>query len=172
MRFGGSSDQTVTSEGGNPATGSAVDPITGGGDACRTVAKERAPGTAVYVGPRSGGYTLMCLPKVTADIVTHGPFGQLDSRLWDVAPNGTQRLVSRGAYRVNPDQSGARPSPEARAARERQALPAPEQPAAVHGHGPRRGRRAADARARAAVDRVRRGAPARAAPAPGPPATT
>ena len=36
-----------------------------------------------------------------------GPFGQLDSRLWDVDPvAGTQLLVTRGAYRLLPSQRG------------------------------------------------------------------
>jgi hypothetical protein len=106
VRFARSGAQLVTSDGGDPPTAAAIDPIAGGGDACRIVPAERAAGTAVYVGPRSRGYTLMGLPTVTADIVTRGPYGELDSRLWDVAPDGTQRLVSRGAYRLMPDQSG------------------------------------------------------------------
>jgi predicted acyl esterase len=32
--------------------------------------------------------------------------GQLDSRLWDVSPDGRQRLISRGAYRLRDDQTG------------------------------------------------------------------
>ena len=106
VRFSGSTPQTVTSAGGNPATAAAIDPIAGGGDACRTVATERAPNTAVFVGPRSEGYTLMGLPKVTADIKTTGLYGELNARLWDVAPNGRQRLVSRGPYRLENNQTG------------------------------------------------------------------
>jgi hypothetical protein len=115
VRFSGSSTQTVTSNGGNPLTGAAFDPIAGGevtslggtgAPACRTAPVERAPGTVVYLGPRSGGYTLMGLPTVAADIVTQGSWGELDSRLWDVAPDGSQRLVTRGAYRLTPGQSG------------------------------------------------------------------
>jgi predicted acyl esterase len=33
---------------------------------------------------------------------TRGAFPQLDARLWDVAPNGTQVQVSHGAYRFAP----------------------------------------------------------------------
>jgi predicted acyl esterase len=43
---------------------------------------------------------------VTARIATTGRFGQLDSRLWDVSPDGKQRLISRGAYRLRDNQSG------------------------------------------------------------------
>jgi hypothetical protein len=105
VRFSGDTPQLVTSTGGNPATGRAVDPISGGGDACATVGAEPAPGTAVYVGPPSDGYTMMGLPKVTARIDTTGDWGELNSRLWDVG-GGEQRLVSRGAYRLKPDQDG------------------------------------------------------------------
>ena len=58
------------------------------------------------MGPESRGYTLLGLPTVTARISTTGRFGQLDSRLWDVSPEGRQRLISRGAYRLRDNQSG------------------------------------------------------------------
>lgn len=106
VRLAGRGSDTVTSTGGNPATGTAIDPIAGGGDACREVAEETAPGTAVVDGPVSRGFTLLGLPTVTARVDTAGPFGQLDSRLWDVAPDGQQRLVSRGAYRLEDGQDG------------------------------------------------------------------
>jgi fermentation-respiration switch protein FrsA (DUF1100 family) len=106
VAFGSRVPQVVTSAGGNPLTGAAFDPIAGGGDACRETAEETAPGTAVVVGPESRGYTLLGLPTVTARISTTGRFGQLDSRLWDVSPDGRQRLISRGAYRLRDNQSG------------------------------------------------------------------
>jgi pimeloyl-ACP methyl ester carboxylesterase len=106
VEFSASGTQIVLSTGGNPATGAAFDPITGGGDACREVAEERAPDTAVAVGPPSTGYTLLGLPTVEARIATTGLHGQLDSRLWDVSPDGRQRLISRGAYRLRDGQAG------------------------------------------------------------------
>lgn len=99
-------EQSLSSTGGNPATGIAVDPIAGGADACREVAEEEAPGTAVIDGPVSRGFTLLGLPTVTARVDATGQFGQLASRLWDVAPDGQQTLVSRGAYRLEANQSG------------------------------------------------------------------
>jgi hypothetical protein len=98
--------QLVTSVGGNPATGIAFDSLGSGGDACRETGAETAPGTATVIGPPSRGYTLMGLPTVRARIATTGRFGQLDSRLWDVSPEGSQRLISRGAYRLLDDQTG------------------------------------------------------------------
>ena len=105
VRFGSAPAQTVTSTGGNPETARRFDPVTNS-DACQTVPVERAPGTGVYLGPRSRGFTLMGRPTVSARVATTGRFGQLDSRLWDVAPDGAQRLVSRAAYRLNDDQAG------------------------------------------------------------------
>ena len=52
------------------------------------------------------GFTLLGLPTVTATIATTGDFGELDSQLFDVAPDGSERLVSRGAYRLSNDQTG------------------------------------------------------------------
>jgi predicted acyl esterase len=106
VSFGSAAAQTVSSAGGNQATANAMDPIAGGEDACRKVAEEQAPGTAVYVGPTSSGYTLLGLPRITADIETTGPFGQLVGRLWDVGPDGQQMLVSRGVYRLLDNQAG------------------------------------------------------------------
>jgi fermentation-respiration switch protein FrsA (DUF1100 family) len=106
VAFGSRVPQVVSSAGGNPLTGVAFDPLAGGGDACRETAEETAPGTAVVVGPESRGFTLLGLPTVTARIATTGSFGQLDSRLWDVSPDGRQRLISRGAYRLRDGQDG------------------------------------------------------------------
>jgi pimeloyl-ACP methyl ester carboxylesterase len=103
--FGSRRTQLVASGGGNPLTGTAFDPVANP-DACREIAAETAPGTATVVGPVSRGYTLLGLPTVTARIATTGRFGQLDSRLWDVSPDGRQRLISRGAYRLRDGQSG------------------------------------------------------------------
>jgi predicted acyl esterase len=43
---------------------------------------------------------------VTGTVAATGPFGQLNSRLWDVSPDGTRRLISRGAYRLRDGESG------------------------------------------------------------------
>jgi predicted acyl esterase len=103
--FGSSGAQIVSSSGGNPAIASAFDPIAGTSDACKTVTAETDPGTAAYT-MTSPGFTLMGLPKVTATISTVGQFGELAARLWDVLPDGTQRLISRGVYRLTDNQSG------------------------------------------------------------------
>jgi predicted acyl esterase len=54
----------------------------------------------------SPGFTLMGLPTITASVNTVGQFGELTARLWDVLPDGTQRLISRGVYRLTDNQTG------------------------------------------------------------------
>jgi predicted acyl esterase len=39
-------------------------------------------------------------------VSTIGLRGQLDARLWDVAPNGQEQYVSRGTYALTGDQPG------------------------------------------------------------------
>jgi hypothetical protein len=104
--FGGNPAQTVSSGGGNPETAQAYDPISGGGDACRASAKETASGAAYYDAPVAAGYTLLGRPTISATIATSGAGGQLAARLWDVAPDGSQVLVTRGVYRLLDDQKG------------------------------------------------------------------
>jgi hypothetical protein len=98
--------QTVQSEGGDPTVGTGIDPVVGGGDPCRQFAAEDAPGTASYRLPVTSSVTMLGLPVVRARIRTDGAGGQLDARLWDVAPDGQQILVSRTGYRLADDQSG------------------------------------------------------------------
>lgn len=111
VRFSSAASQTVASDGGNPAVGTAFDPIANG-DACTTVARELIDpsGTASYRLRVRRGFTLLGRPTVRARVATTqtGPaeVGQLDSRLFDVLPNGRHRLISRGAYRLSEDQRG------------------------------------------------------------------
>ena len=104
-RFGGDA-QTVTSDGGDPQVGTGIDPVAGGGDPCRQFAADDADGTAVYKLPVRDAFTMIGLPVVSARIETSGAGGQLDARLWDVAPDGRQTLVSRVGYRLTDDQTG------------------------------------------------------------------
>ena len=97
--------QTLSTVGGDPATGAALDPAAGGGDGCVEVDARRAPGTATYARPvaRRRGVTLLGAPTVSADLVIDGAPAantQIAARLWDVAPGAlTRRLVARGLYR-------------------------------------------------------------------------
>ena len=99
----------MTPQGGSDAVGHVVDPLnTGGevgGNACATVPVSRAPGTAVY-SLRSRGFTLVGLPTLRVRVAATGRDPQLIARLWDVLPDGSQRLITRGAYRLASNQRG------------------------------------------------------------------
>ncbi len=104
LSFGSGAAQTVTAT-GDVLDGPPFDPITGTSDACKTITPNSSSGTAVYT-LTSHGFTLLGLPTVTATINTAGQFGELDSRLYDVLPGGSERLVSRGTYRLLDNQTG------------------------------------------------------------------
>jgi hypothetical protein len=103
--FGSSPAQTVSSNGGSSQLAAAFDPVNGTSDPCKTVTAQTDPGTAVYTAT-SPGLTMMGSPTVTATINASGQYGELAIRLWDVLPNGMQRLVSRGVLRLLANQSG------------------------------------------------------------------
>jgi predicted acyl esterase len=105
VTFGSAAPQTFTSAGGNPTIAAELDPIAGTSEACKTVTAETEPDTADYTTP-SSGFTLMGLPTVHANVVETGLYGEIAARLWDVLPNGEQRLVSRGVYRLDEGQNG------------------------------------------------------------------
>jgi predicted acyl esterase len=89
---------------GDPATSSQFDPIATS-DACKTITPQAVSGVATYT-LTSNGFTMLGLPTVTANLSTLGDFGELDSQLFDVAPDGSERLISRGAYRLTFNQVG------------------------------------------------------------------
>jgi predicted acyl esterase len=105
VSFGSTAAQTLTSLGGNPLIGAEFDPIAGTTEDCKSVAAELEPDTATYT-TTSSGFTLLGLPTVTATVKTVGAFGEIAARLWDVLPNGQQRLVTRGVYRLSEGQAG------------------------------------------------------------------
>lgn len=95
---------TVTSSGGDPDVGTAIDPVAGMGDGCVKTERSEAPGTARYrlKGAGTKAFTLIGAPALRARLGLGGAepgIPQLDARLWDVAPDGTQQLVARGLYR-------------------------------------------------------------------------
>lgn len=105
LRLRSRDPQTIGSAGGDPATGRAVDPVSGGGDGCVEVSASPAPDTALLTRTvtRRRRVTLIGAPTVIADLAIEGAApedSQIAARLWDVAPGGaTQRLVARGLYR-------------------------------------------------------------------------
>ena len=94
----------VSSDGGDPAVAAAIDPVTGSGDGCVVTERSEAPGTARYELKAAGrkALTLAGAPRLRARLGLGGAepgVPQLPARLWDVAPDGSQRLVARGLYR-------------------------------------------------------------------------
>jgi dienelactone hydrolase len=96
---------SVSSEGGDPSVGAAIDPVTGGGDHCAKTTSAEAPGTARHVVAEAGerAITVIGSPRLRAELEVTGarPLdAQLAGRLWDVDPEtGEQVLVTRGVLR-------------------------------------------------------------------------
>jgi fermentation-respiration switch protein FrsA (DUF1100 family) len=106
VAFGSEQAQTFTSAGGNPSVAGDFDPIAGTSDSCKTIPETAEPNDAVYRHRFTSGMTMMGLPTVRARIQTTGNFGQIAARLWDITPDGQQRLISRGVYSLGNNQSG------------------------------------------------------------------
>ena len=106
VRYTEPGERSFTSAGGEASVAAAIDPIGGGGDPCASVPGDDEAGTVNYrLPPAAGrGFTLMGGPTVIADIETSGTFPQINARLWDLAPDGSQTLVARTVFR--PDPSG------------------------------------------------------------------
>jgi fermentation-respiration switch protein FrsA (DUF1100 family) len=105
VSFGSDAAKTFTSAGGNSSVASAFDPIAGTSDSCKTIAQTNEPNTVTYQHKFSSPMNMIGLPTVHANIDTTGNFGQIDARLWDIS-GGQQRLISRGVYSLNNNQSG------------------------------------------------------------------
>jgi hypothetical protein len=88
---------------------------------------------------------MLGLPTVTDTVIAHSDYGELNSQLFDVAPNGTQRLFTRrlptdrqpvGQITFQLHGTGyqfAEGAPgQTRAARKRRALPAQERQCHLH----------------------------------------
>lgn len=92
--------------------GATTDPVvvsTSRGRGCITTTAPVAPGVAAYSRDLTSSFTMAGLPRLSLRFRTAAPDVELNSRLWDVAPDGTNTLVTRGAYRaVNPDRGGER----------------------------------------------------------------
>jgi pimeloyl-ACP methyl ester carboxylesterase len=106
VAFGSNATKTFTSTGGDQQVAAQFDPIGGTSDACKTVSTQNEPNTATYKRHVNRGFTMLGLPTVRADIETTGQFGEIAARLWDLMPNGQQRLISRGVYSLRNNQSG------------------------------------------------------------------
>lgn len=113
VRFSAMAAQTVAG-GGDPSIGVELDPIVGTGEEsqgsadpqCQAFTARNWPGTAVYTHPVTRAFTMLGLPTMRMHVATLGDDGQLDARLWDVAPDGSETYVTRGTYALTHNQTG------------------------------------------------------------------
>ncbi|MGN6723258.1 MAG: CocE/NonD family hydrolase C-terminal non-catalytic domain-containing protein, partial [Marmoricola sp.] len=108
VRFASAAAQNVFGT-GNLQIGLGLDVIAasaGGAGACQRYPSGHDPGTAVYTRPVTKTFTMLGLPTMRFTVKAVGIGGQLNARLWDVAPDGTQTFVSRGTYALTNNQTG------------------------------------------------------------------
>jgi hypothetical protein len=72
------------------------------GRGCITAGPGTTAGAASYTLSLPAGTTLMGLPRLRLTYRATAPDFELNSRLWDVAKDGSKTLVTRGAYRGGP----------------------------------------------------------------------
>jgi predicted acyl esterase len=101
-RFGFGGSQQTASPLQDPR-GPALDPVVVSeqrGRGCLTTQTAPPPGVATYTAPIATGFTMVGLPLLRFRFETVAADIELNSRLWDIAPDGTRTLVDRGAYRA------------------------------------------------------------------------
>ncbi len=102
VRHSSAAPQTITAGSGSTSIAATFDPVSSGGNPCRSVAADDQAGVASYRLPAvpGAGYTLMGPATVIADINSPAPNSELAARLLDVDPATNQEtLVSRGVLR-------------------------------------------------------------------------
>ncbi len=106
VRLSDAAARTFAATGADTGIADQLDPLDG--YACRTLPAADDAGAATYRFPAvaGAGWTLMGAPTVIAEIAVSGSFAQVVGRLWDVAPDGTQTLVTHGMYRPRSDNLG------------------------------------------------------------------
>jgi hypothetical protein len=99
----------TTSAPADAAAGAATDPIAfyaknGGKGGCIQVrpAPPDSGGSTSWSFPVCADFTLLGEPGLQLTALIGGVDAEINSRLWDVAPDGTATLVTRGAFRWTP----------------------------------------------------------------------
>ena len=86
----------------DPVAGGIDSALTGGGGPCRASTNFPAPTRFTAVSePLSGARTYVGLGYVSIPYHYAGTAGTLATRVWDIAPDGSTLLVTRGVYRLN-----------------------------------------------------------------------
>ncbi len=104
--FGSGAAQEFTSAGGDAALAKAFDPVFGTTEACKAVPITPETNVATYTRTVNKGLTMLGRPTIATRISSTGQYGQIDARLWDISPEGTQLLVTRGTYALYNGQTG------------------------------------------------------------------
>jgi predicted acyl esterase len=109
VTFGSSAAQTFTSAGASPTIAAEFDTIAeiehGGATPCKETKSELEPNTATYT-TTSPGFLMLGFPTITAHVSAVGPYGQIDTRVWDVLPSGQEILITEGVYALTENQTG------------------------------------------------------------------
>ena len=97
LTFRSDTSQRTSNRGGGPeAQGlNPAMPLT-----CPVMPLQQDPGVASWTWPVTRVSLLAGSPVVTANVRSTGRDAELNTRLWDVSPTGTQTLVSHGTYRL------------------------------------------------------------------------
>jgi fermentation-respiration switch protein FrsA (DUF1100 family) len=106
FRFGAKAAREFSSAGGSAEVARQFDPVFGTTEACKTIPYTAEENTASYFRTVKRGFTMLGRPTVEARIASSGQYGQIDARLWDVSPEGTQLLLDRGVYALSSGQTG------------------------------------------------------------------
>ena len=100
LRLIESAPKTIAANSGESGAANNFDPVQAGGNACRTYPAADESGAVTYSFPTpKAPTTLMGATTVIADISSSSPNNEIAARLFDVLPNGTERLVARGLWR-------------------------------------------------------------------------
>ena len=91
--------QATTSAAGDPPGGAETDPVANGGT-CIMLAPGQSSGVAMWDFPVAASVVLLGAPVVTFGLTLSGTDAEVNTRLWDVAPDGSRTLVTRGAFRL------------------------------------------------------------------------
>ncbi len=110
VRLSSAAAQSFNGLGGDATVAAALDPAGHlGSNACYTQPAAVEPNTATYnaAAATGSGYTLIGSPTVITRLAVSGSNAQVDARLWDVAPDGTEAFVTRGVLRPKPGTNQA-----------------------------------------------------------------
>jgi len=106
VRSGAKTTITGTATPEQAALNASLEPtLAKGSNACSTYKVFNSPNAAT--ASRTKAFTYLGFGHVSVTLKTSGPYGQLNARLWDIAPGGdTQTLVDRSVYRLTKNQKG------------------------------------------------------------------